>query len=144
MYPGAHLQWNEPNVLSQSWLQTAGVAEHSSRSSQALPSGMILLSVAHLAVVDALARLAHVLLRGAGGLRRDAQALRFIRAVRAVALPVAGVGGRDARPVTAGELAAAARVVGTAQLVAAVPAVVYMVTPGGEGGTRCIRLYEVR
>lgn len=100
------------------------------------------MSVAHLADVDAIARLAHELLRSAGGPGRGAQALRLIRAVRAVALPVAGEGGGDAGSVAAGELVAAAGVVGAVQLVAAVAAVVHAIAAGG-GRTNPSRLSQV-
>lgn len=88
----------------------------------------VLLPVAHLGVVDALSRLAHELVRGAGGMRRDAQALRLVRPVHAIRLAVADVEGVDAGSVAAGELVAAAGAVDAAQLVAAVATVVHTVT----------------
>lgn len=93
----------------------------------------VLHPVAHLAELDALPRRAHVLLRSAGGLLRDAQAVRLIRTVQAVTLPVAGERVGDAGAVAAGELRAAAGVVRAAQLIAAVSAVVHMVA-AWEGG----------
>lgn len=84
-------------------------------------------SVAHLAEFDALARTAHVLLRSAGGQLSDAQTVLLVRAVQAVALPIAGAVLGDACAISAGEFGAAAAAVGAAHLVAAVSAVVVMV-----------------
>lgn len=64
---------------------------------------------------------------------RDAQAVRLVRAVQAVALPVTGEKVRDAGAVAAGELGAAAGVVGAAQLIAAVSAVVHTVAAWAGG-----------
>lgn len=88
----------------------------------------VLLSVAHLIGIDALSRLAHVLLRRAGGLRREAQAVRLVRTIQTVVLPVADVERVDAGSVTAGELVAAAGIIRTAQLIAAVSAVIHVIT----------------
>ena len=86
------------------------------------------LLVAHLVDVDALARLAHELPRGARGHGAVAHALHLVRAVLAVGLAVAHVPGGHTRAVLAGELVAGAGVVRAAALVAPIPAVVHAVT----------------
>lgn len=88
----------------------------------------VLLSIAHLIGIDALSRLAHVLLRRAGGLRREAQAVRLVRTIQTVVLSVADVERVDAGSVTAGELVAAAGIIRTAQLIAAISTVIHAIT----------------
>lgn len=88
----------------------------------------VLLPITNPAGIDTLARIAHVLLWCTGWLRRDTQNVCLIRAIHAVALSVAGEGSGDAGSVSASELAAAAGVIGTAQLITAVPTVIHTVT----------------
>ena len=94
----------------------------------------VLLRVADLVGVNTLARLAQVLSRGTGRLGGAAHAFCLVRTVQTVGLAIAGKGGWDAGAVLAGELVAGAGVVGTVQLVAAVPAVIDSVTANRRGG----------
>lgn len=91
----------------------------------------VLESVAHLVKINALAGRAQVLIGGTGGMRCDTQTVRFVRAIRAVELPITNERRPNARPIAAGKLVGRACVIGTAQLVAAVTTVVHAVTAGG-------------